>query len=681
MKNQFYFILLFLVSAFVSNAQDSLFIKNVLVIKKGKTLTIKAGSKVYFSEGSRLIIEGSLIGEGTPEEPIIFCSENNSEPGSGVIISGYQPNDQLKLNHVKFTNLVQPLRFEPFWSRKLVKISNFEIKSCKSGESVIYIANCLKNLNKKPIKVQMINGFLQNNYSGILIENAGSQGVITEIDSISFIENNLSVFDENIGMLHLNLGVPYLRQNLKLGNFAFYRNSVLEKNDGLTFSGNADTIELQTIYSKPDKRSVVDFYLDNQLAPVIGNWKDIKNWPRQGEFLILDLNHSPQNILIVKKGLLHPKFLLDSSGNSIRFKYQEIEDSLKITYESNSKPICLVLENKQEIHFPEAIPIQQINKNYLEGFEKDSVQILDSLLPKQEDKFINTVEIGALGGLACFLGDVRHKFGIPGSFEWSGGFFIQRNHSSSVSFRLSYYRNNVSMHNPTAALFLWQSAPTFFSDNNGNIYELNSWQTNFKTQIHSFEFLSVWYFGKLGNTAIEQEKGRFIPAIGLGLGLMKYTPKRGIVYSTDKDSIVYTDARALGMEGQNFLTGKKKYGQFAMNIISSAELTYRIKRLSIRTEVRFVVTTTDYLDDMGQGYLFGGNYDKWVETNSGWEGPINKYTGKQITLQEAFPRVPDSSSRRTNNLLPDAYLQFHIGLSYNLGVGLFPWKNKTKKLW
>lgn len=681
---QYRFTLLFvlLLVALFSAAQDTLFIHQVYRVQKGKRLSIKPGTVVSFAAGARLEVAGSLLAKGTKEKPIRFTSADKNESGAGIVITGANSAERIEFNQVKFINLLQPLRFEPFWSRKEVEINNFEVANCKSGESVFYISNSLKNLNRKPIQLTIKNGLLTNNYAGILIENSGSQGISIHLDSLTFFDNKLEGLDDNLGMLHLSLGEPFHATNLKIGALAFHRNSGSEKNDGLTLSGVADTLHVKSIYAKPGYRAVTDYMNDNRLPIVSSNWEEIRKWSVLPANFIFDIRHEQQNILLLVQGNLTPKLLKDSLGQSISFGFSKQQDSIKISYDAKKRPKFLQVEDEQEILLPEPTSLPSLTKNYIEGFEMSLLTGADSLNKSPKEEYVNTVEVGAYGGLAGFLGDVRHKFGIPGSFEWSGGLFVQRNHSSSVSFRLSYYRNNVSMHNPTAAMFLWQSAPTYYSDNSGNINELNSWQTNFKTPIHSFEFLSVWYFGKQGNAINSSEKGRFIPAMGVGIGLIKYTPQRGIVYSTNKDSIVYTDARALGMEGQNFLEGKRRYGQFALNIITSAELSYRIKRFSIRAEFRLVVTTTDYLDDMGQGYLYGGNYDKWLATNAGWQGPINKYTGKPITLQEAFPRVPDASSRRTNNLLPDAYLQFHLGMSYNLGQGIFPLKNflKTKKL-
>ncbi len=75
---------------------------------------------------------------------------------------------------------------------------------------------------------------------------------------------------------------------------------------------------------------------------------------------------------------------------------------------------------------------------------------------------------------------------------------------------------------------------------------------------------------------------------------------------------------------------------------------------------------TDYLDDYGQGFTYGGNYEKWKAANSDIQLPIDKRTGKQITFEKAFP-VYNSSIKRTNNLFPDMYFQNHIGISYDLG--------------
>ena len=50
-------------------------IKNAVTVKNGATLSIPAGTKVYFHTDASMIIEGKLQASGTPAQQVLFCSD------------------------------------------------------------------------------------------------------------------------------------------------------------------------------------------------------------------------------------------------------------------------------------------------------------------------------------------------------------------------------------------------------------------------------------------------------------------------------------------------------------------------------------------------------------------------------------------------------------------------------
>jgi hypothetical protein len=92
-------------------------------------------------------------------------------------------------------------------------------------------------------------------------------------------------------------------------------------------------------------------------------------------------------------------------------------------------------------------------------------------------------------------------------------------------------------------------------------------------------------------------------------------------------------------------------------------LAYAYKNIRIRYEIKAIMSFSDYLDDFGQGYAYGNDYDEWKKNVGDIELPIDKHTGKQITIEQAFPRY-ESDLKRTNNLLPDMFFPQHLGVSY-----------------
>jgi len=57
---------------FPSSLMQAIYINGDLTVSSGATLTIEAGVPIYFFENAQLIINGSLIAEGTVDDPILF---------------------------------------------------------------------------------------------------------------------------------------------------------------------------------------------------------------------------------------------------------------------------------------------------------------------------------------------------------------------------------------------------------------------------------------------------------------------------------------------------------------------------------------------------------------------------------------------------------------------------------
>lgn len=55
-----------------------------LVVSPGTTLTIEAGSRLYFHDNARLIVHGTLIADGTPEAPVDLCGDRQGNVITGV---------------------------------------------------------------------------------------------------------------------------------------------------------------------------------------------------------------------------------------------------------------------------------------------------------------------------------------------------------------------------------------------------------------------------------------------------------------------------------------------------------------------------------------------------------------------------------------------------------------------
>ncbi len=646
-------------------AQDTLVIDKVKKINRNQTFTIKAGTTVIFNPGAIIWVEGSLNFDGDQNSPIVLKSLSKENPGIGIIINGHAPEASINLKHVEFAGIARPISFEPFWSRKKVSLDRLKIHGSSYKEAVIFVANPLIDLKLDQIQFKLTNSEFYNNQAGILIENAGIKGIQYELNNLLFQQNQIAGNDASLGILHLNINQPFVQDNLKLGNLAFHENKAGNTPIGLSLSGDRAEISAKGVYNSSSERPVYDFLSDPRLPSLNAEQLALSQWPET--FCYIDyIKHTPQTILALGSKSCAIAQILDSLENPMSFIQAFKMDSLFITY-SDGIAKTMVMNNGLRVDLP-SLSILNLDSLYKKRLASDNEKP-DSITLKKDLKTFPSYEIGAWGGLAFYVGDIEHKFGIPGTYEWSGGGFLQYNKNPSWSYRLSYYRTNIGMHDPTAPLQVWQSAPTFINQN-GNIEMQQSWALNFLTKMNILDFEAIYYFAPKHNYSHSLEtssKGKLVPGFGFGASFMKYDPFRNVVYSKSKDTAVFVPLRPLGMEGQNFLSNKRDYGKFTMNFNISFQLAYLYKNFRFRYEVKASFSMSDYLDDYGQGFTYGGNYKKWLESAPDMDLGYDKVNNRQITLENSFPNIKNSY-RRSTNLLPDMFVSQHIGVSYDISA-------------
>ena len=199
----------------------------------------------------------------------------------------------------------------------------------------------------------------------------------------------------------------------------------------------------------------------------------------------------------------------------------------------------------------------------------------------------------------------------------------------------------------------------------------------FVTEMNSFDFEMLWHLKSYKLDS--KSKHKIVPTLGFGLGMLSYDPYRILLKGQRKDESYpdYVDRlnanykfslRDMGTEGQNFLPGSKPYGKYAASVNASFGLTYMFKRWCIKGDIKMVYTSTDYLDDMGPGAWYGGDFDKWqstIESNAIYTQD-NGNIGK---LSSNYNKSADPLALRSTNGINDGYLQMHLGISYYLSNG------------
>jgi hypothetical protein len=172
------------------------------------------------------------------------------------------------------------------------------------------------------------------------------------------------------------------------------------------------------------------------------------------------------------------------------------------------------------------------------------------------------------------------------------------------------------------------------------------------------------------------KSSKLIPTIGLSLGMIYFNTYR-YAYTNQKNGEAYPDyvsrmkndhlfnLRDLGSEGQNFLPGSKPYSPIAFNIGTSFSTTYLMKRWALKGEVKFVYSSTDYLDDFGPGLWFGGDYDALRAAAYDKLPGISESDLNKISNYSLKDKIAPNTPRSTNGL-NDWYFQLHLGASYIL---------------
>ena len=191
------YVFLFTLSCIISGAlysQNVINISGTQIVKKGEIYTVEAGQTIQFEPGATLKVEGSLIIKGTKESPVVINSSNPEMPGNGFMIVGIDESAVISMSNVKFQHLIQPLRFDPFWYRKSVRIEDISISNSNSGEPIVYVAGPFLDLrDKMDIDFKLLNSRFHNNTGSVLLEKVGADGINYTLDGLSFIENSTSI--------------------------------------------------------------------------------------------------------------------------------------------------------------------------------------------------------------------------------------------------------------------------------------------------------------------------------------------------------------------------------------------------------------------------------------------------------------------------------------------------------
>jgi hypothetical protein len=533
------------------------------------------------------------------------------------------------------------------------------------------------------------------------------------LDGLTFVENTLPGDDKSMGVLHLDFASSIDAAAVKLGEFAFNRNTSGTSEVGLSISGGNGTgsekMAVAGIYSESNAVNVIlDRRSDSRLPSLeVNKLGSLAEYSKQKDF-ILGGSHKFGKIELKVIGNPVIVRVEDSLGNPVYNNATRINDTVSLIY-LEGNPTKLTLADGQTFQIPKLTkeqlppPIYRkidtvlleriINDNEMSNVNRLTLK-LSIPVPMGGDHSkldsLNTWEIGQWFGGAIYAGgDIKHKFSpMPSTLEYSYGVYLQKNLNNRFSMNAEYNYSKISMHNLIApGLFSGGKVPEVLSkDGFTKPVFPSTFQLMFVTPIHSIGFNGLWHLNDY-NLEIGK-KSRWISSLGAGIGVLYFTPYRLPGYSRTYDNKLkeYSESlsdyrnrvneekvnlRKLGTEGQNIIPGMKRYSAVTTFLNASYRLTYYRNRFSISGELKATLSHSDYLDDFGPGLYYGGNRDLVMQ----YANENLDYSKTQIN--RALPvsnTITGTGAQKSTNGLSDGYYQMHLGVAYHLS------KEESKRL-
>lgn len=672
-------------------------ISGTRMVAAGETFTVSAGSTVVFEPGASLLVDGNIKLVGSSDKRIKIISADSKNPGLGISIEGVSESGRIEIENVDFVGLVQPLRFDPFWYRKSVEISNSNFSDISYGEPIMYVSAPLLDLRDgKIIEFDVKNTKFFNNTDNIILEKVGSAGIRYDLSNITLNDNNLHGEDGSMGMLHLDFSKDANQANIALGDFVIVNNTSGNAPIGISVSGGPGdklVVPTGTVYSNASSSAIVYDSRRDKRLPALGieNTSALSSMKSPQDF-VLGASHVFGRLALAVSGNPTVVKLVDTFNRPVFVKQDRVGDSLIVTY-LEGNPAIGTIQNGLKFRVPALTAKQlppplyrKVDTTLISPKWPDTLSAKDVSFKIKIPTFgrktpitvLKNWELGFWGGGGIYGGgDIKHKFApLMSTMEISGGVYGQYNINSRFSLKASYYHTSISMHNLYATgLFTGGLSPIAVNLNYENFSPFgNAWSVMFVTPMNIVEGEMIWHLKDYAFKA--GKKSRFVPSIGLSFGVLQYTPYR-YAYKSQRNSETYGqyvdrmneqykfDLRKLGSEGQNFLPGQEQYGQLAANVGSTFMLSYIRKKWSFKGEIKSVYTTTDYLDDFGPGLWYGGNYQLLRDNQQAVDPNSPEYLANLNKISAYSPDINPATYRSTNGL-NDWYFQMHMGISYNL---------------
>ena len=253
------------------------------------------------------------------------------------------------------------------------------------------------------------------------------------------------------------------------------------------------------------------------------------------------------------------------------------------------------------------------------------------------DSYKNEGEFGVAIGAAHYFGDLNTSASLSRP-KFSGGIYFIKQFNNYIGLRIS-------------GDYAFLAYSDVYSKNATQLrrnlsFNTNVWELSLSGYFNFFRFIP----------GVEDYK--FTPYLSLGAGVFSYDP-----YAYLQGNKYYL--RPLGTEGQNVDSAKKQYGDMAICIPFTVGVKYSInENINVFAEIGYRFTTTDYIDDVSTNYA---GADAFVVTHAdGTQEVENPAYYLQDRSYETGDPIGIKGRQRGNSAQKDAYILFHVGVSFNI---------------
>ena len=691
------FLTLFSIAATQLSAQD-IRLSGHNVVAADSVWQVAAGTTILFDANASVEVLGGLQFQGTAENPISIDAANGS--GLGFLING-QSNSSISLNHVRFTNLLAPMVFDPYWYREEVSITNTDFLANGNG-AIIRIATPLLNLDA-PTKVSLAHLYFANNNGGVVIDGMGEQGWSLSMEDLAFEYN----FGSTAYQTPLHLDFTGTATNYSISDLLFNQNDGF----GLSVAGVDQEVVIGAVYANAADENVIQSKATNYRLPAV--LATIEPLASSSSWRTGIAGHGHENTELSFEGtnISSNLVLLDSLGNVIEVTINESEEGTTWSYSENTPKYAQTADGTL-IPLQEPTLKQQGTGGLLgtglgdgesglasidfSGAVNDIYQTI--VHPKMKPGFQESWEVGGMFGGTVYDGrdlklvrfsttdflSILPNLGLywpGGALGYTGGAFIQHNTHSHVSYRASVNLLNVNAGKIISFPYMATSTSGTNStiDSRGNNRNISH---KFSTAVQTVEFEAIRHFKS--NQLREGKKAKWIPAWTAGFGALHYTPYAVNFVRNSTDDLpsalgitywylgegrdIKTNLRRAGTAGQNNVDGMRRYGSFAGLASTGFMLTYKRENWQLTGQIKGVLTTTDYLDDFGRGTYYGGDYNAWLENlpEYTYNDPLS---GDNLAVSPSWiSRTGSLGGSRAQNYMPDGYWEVKLSLSKNIAA-------------